>query len=89
MARTRQLNVRLSAGEFACLEAIRGRNSQADELAALIIKECERRWHERGQACDEEGTAPFADALWLLDHERGKEYAGRPPSLPKRPRVPP
>ncbi len=83
LARTRQLNVRLTEGEMACLEAVRGRRrSQADLVAQLVIKECERLWHEFGTQMDEDSAAPHADALWLLDHETGKEWTGRPPTLP-------
>jgi hypothetical protein len=84
MARNRQLNVRLTEGEVACLEAIRGRRqSQADLIAELAIRECERLWHEFGRAGDEEGAAPFADALWILDHEQRCSHTGRPPRPPR------
>lgn len=91
MARSRQVNVRLTEGELACLEAVRGHHqSQADAIAQLVILECERRWHYFGQTCDEEHAARFANALWLLDHEDGRQDTGRPPRpiKPQHPVVP-
>jgi hypothetical protein len=85
LARTRQLNIRLTDGEMACLEAVRGPGrSQADLVADLVLQECERRWHSCGTCMDEDGAAPYADALWILDHEVGKEWTGRRPTLPRR-----
>ena len=84
MARTRQLNVRMTVGEMACLEAIRGcSRSQADLISELVIHECERLWHHFGTHMDEDRAAPYADALWLLDHEAGKEWTGRRPTTPR------
>lgn len=89
MFRSRQLNVRLSDGELACLEAIRGaRRSQADLIAEMAIQECERLWHHWGTRMDEGRAAPYADALWLLDHELGKDFSGRPPTPPRKARLP-
>ena len=88
MTRNRQLNVRLTDAEFACLEVLRGRwQSQADLIAELAVTECERRWHVFGQACDEDGAAPFAAALWSFDHQGARGFTGRPPKLPARPPV--
>jgi hypothetical protein len=68
---------------MACLEAVRGRGrSQADLVAQLVVQECERLWHEFGTQMDENSATPYADALWLPDHETGKEWTGRPPTVP-------
>ncbi len=86
MARTRQLNIRLTDGEFACLEAVRGPGrSQADLIVDLVLRECERSWHACGTYMDEAGAAPYADALWMFDHEVGKEWTGRRPTIPRHP----
>ncbi len=83
MARTRQLNIRLSPAEMACLQAVRGpRKSQADAVAELVLAECERRCHDHGSAGHEEMAAYYANALWDYDHETGRAWSGRPPTPP-------
>ncbi len=83
MARTRQLNIRLSPAEMACLQAVRGpRKSQADAVAELVLAECERRCHDHGSAGHEEMAAYYANALWEYDHETGRAWSGRPPTPP-------
>lgn len=83
MARSRQLNVRLTPATLLCLEALRGpRQSQADLLSGLLISECERRQDSFAQAGDEERAGDYADALWHFDHEAGRTDGGRRPSPP-------
>lgn len=85
MARTKQLNIRLTPAEMACLEAVRGaRQSQADVVARLVLTECERRWHEWGSAGDEELAGLYAHVLWDYDHETGRGFSGRPPTPPRQ-----
>lgn len=85
MARTRQLNIRLTPAEMACLEAVRGfRQSQADAVMQLVLTECERRWHDHGRSGNEETAGFYANALWDYDHEAGRSWSGRPPTPPRQ-----
>lgn len=85
MARTRQLNIRFTPAEMACLQAVRGvRQSQADAVARLVLAECERRRHEWGCAGDEEMAGLYAHVLWDYDHETGRGFSGRPPTPPRQ-----
>ena len=82
MRRTMQVHLRLSPGEFAALEAVRGlygvARSQADVVTRLLRSECAGNF----------GDPACAEALRLLAVEEGKRgSAGRPATQPKRPPV--